>query len=60
MRLIRYRKPSLSTLLGVTAAKRSIKRSLGASQVQGFIEPSRLTRPSAGSSVFAAGVRRGT
>ena len=42
MRLIRYRKPSLSTLLGVTAAKRSIKRSLGASQVQGFIEPSRL------------------
>ena len=42
MRIFRYRKPSLSTLLGVTAAKRSIKRSLGISQVQGFIEPSRL------------------
>ena len=42
MRIFRYRKPSLSTLLGVTAAQRSIKRSLGISQVQGFIEPSRL------------------
>ena len=42
MRIFRYRKPSLSTLLGVTAAKRSIERSLGISQVQGFIEPCRL------------------
>ena len=42
MRIFRYRKPSLSTLLGVAAAKRSVKRSLGISQVQGFIEPSRL------------------
>ena len=42
MRIFRYRKPSLSTLLGVTAAKRSVKRSLGISQVQGFIERSRL------------------
>ena len=42
MRIFRYRKPSLSTLLAVTAVKRSIKRSLGISQVQGFIEPSRL------------------
>ena len=42
MRIFRYRKPSLSTLLGGTASKRSIKRSLGISQVQGFIEPSRL------------------
>ena len=42
MRILRYRKPSLSTLLGVAAVKRSIKRSLGISQVQGFIEPSRL------------------
>jgi len=42
VRLFRYRKPSLSTLLGVTAVKRSIKRSLGISQVEGFIEPSRL------------------
>jgi hypothetical protein len=42
MRLFRYRKPSLRTLLGVTAVKRSVKRSLGISQVEGFIEPSRI------------------
>ena len=42
MRMFRYRKPSLRTLLGATAAKRSIKHSLGISQVQGFIEPSSL------------------
>ena len=42
MRIFRYCKPSLSTLLGATAAKRSVRRSLGISQVQGFIEPSRL------------------
>ena len=42
MRIFRYRKPSLSTLLGVSTAKRRIKRSLGISQVQGFIKPSRL------------------
>lgn len=42
MRILVYRKPSLSTPLGVTAAKRGIKHSLGISQVQGFIEPSRL------------------
>jgi hypothetical protein len=42
MRIFRYRKPSLSTLVGVTAAKRRVKRSLGISQVEGFIEPSRL------------------
>ena len=44
MRIFRYRKPSLSTLLGVTAAKRSIKRSLGISQVQGFSKRSRLNQ----------------
>ena len=44
MRFFRYRKPSLSILLGVTAAKRSIKRPLGISQVQAFIEPSRLNQ----------------
>jgi hypothetical protein len=42
MRLFRYRKPSLRTVLGVTAVKRSVKRSLGISQVQGFTEPSRI------------------
>jgi hypothetical protein len=42
VKLFRYRKPSLRTLVGVTAVKRSVKRSLGISQVQGFIEPSRI------------------
>ena len=42
LRIFRYRKPSRSNLLGATAAKRSVKRSLGIFQVQGFIEPSRL------------------
>jgi hypothetical protein len=42
MKLFRYRKPSLNTLFGVTAAKRKVKRSLGISQVQGWTEPSRL------------------
>jgi hypothetical protein len=32
MRMFRYRKPSLPSLLGVTAAKRSVKRTLGISQ----------------------------
>ena len=41
MRIFRYRKPSLSTLLGVTA-KRRVRCGFGISQVQGFIEPSRL------------------
>ena len=42
MRLFRYRKPSLKTLLGVTAVKRKVKRSLGISQVQGYTSPSRI------------------
>ncbi|MEI6741854.1 MAG: hypothetical protein WCK71_01920 [bacterium] len=42
MKLFRYRKPSLKTLLGYTAAKRRMKRSLGISQVQGWTRPSRI------------------
>jgi hypothetical protein len=42
MKLFRYRKPSLRSLLGVTAVKRSVKRSLGISQAGGFIDPSRI------------------
>lgn len=42
MKLFRYRKPSLNTLLGVTAAKRKVKRELGISQVQAWTKPSRL------------------
>lgn len=42
MKLIRYRKPSVKSMLGVTKAKRSVKRSLGISQVQVWTQPSRL------------------
>jgi hypothetical protein len=42
VKLFRYRKPSLRTLVGVTAVKRSVKRSLGISQVEGLVEPSRI------------------
>jgi hypothetical protein len=42
MRIFRYRKSSLRRLLGVTAAKRNIKRALGISPAEGFIDPSRL------------------
>lgn len=42
MKLIRYRKPSLNTLLGITKEKRRIKRALGISQVQAWTKPSRV------------------
>lgn len=42
MKLFRYRKPSMNTLLGVTAAKRKVKRELGISQVQAWTKPSRV------------------
>lgn len=42
MKLFRYRKPSLNTLLGVTAAKRKVKRSLGISQLEAVTRPSRV------------------
>ncbi|HEY3549414.1 MAG TPA: hypothetical protein VGK17_25365 [Propionicimonas sp.] len=42
MKLFRYRKPSLSTLLGVTKAKRRVKRQMGISQVQAWTKPSRV------------------
>jgi hypothetical protein len=42
MKLIRYRKPSLNRMLGITTEKRRIKRSLGISQVQAWTRPSRL------------------
>jgi len=42
VKLFRYRRPSLQTLLGVTKVKREVKRSLGISQVQGWTRPSRL------------------
>ena len=42
MKLMRYRKPSLNTLLGVTKVKRRVKRELGISQVQAWTKPSRV------------------
>ncbi len=42
MKLLRYRKPSLKTLLGVTKVKRQVKRELGISQVQAWTKPSRV------------------
>lgn len=42
MKLLRYRTPSMKTVLGVTAAKRKVKRSLGISQVEAWTKPSRI------------------
>lgn len=42
MKLIRYRKPSINRILGITTAKRRFKRSLGISQVQGWTRPTRI------------------
>ena len=42
MKLFRYRKPSLNQVLGVTAAKRRVKRELGISQVQAWTKPARV------------------
>jgi hypothetical protein len=42
MKLFRYRRPSLNTVLGITSAKRRIRRSLGISQFEGYTRPSRI------------------
>ncbi len=42
MKLMRYRRPSLNTLFGVTRVKRKVKRELGISQVQAWTKPSRV------------------
>ena len=42
MKLFRYRKPSIKTLIGYTGVKRRLKRSLGISQVQAWTKPSRV------------------
>ena len=42
VKMFRYRKPSLNQLLGITAAKRRVKRELGISQVQAWTKPSRV------------------
>ena len=42
MKLFRYRRPSLNQLLGVTAAKRRVRRELGISQLEAWTKPSRV------------------
>ena len=42
MKLFRYRKPSINTILGITKETRRIKRALGISQVQAWTRPSRI------------------
>jgi hypothetical protein len=42
MKLFRYRRPSLKTVLGITSAKRRIRRSVGISQFEGYTRPSRI------------------
>lgn len=42
MKVMRYRRPSMNQLLGITAAKRRVRRSLGISQVEAWTKPSRV------------------
>lgn len=42
MKLLRYRKPSIKTLTGLTKAKRRIKKATGISTMQGYTQPSRI------------------
>ena len=42
MKILRYRKPSINRILGITTVKRHIKRQLGISQVQGWTRPTRI------------------
>jgi len=42
MKLFRYRKPSLNSLLGITRAKRAFRKASGISTVVRFTKPSRI------------------
>lgn len=42
MKLFRYRKPSLNTVLGITKAKREIRKATGISTVERYTKPSRI------------------
>jgi hypothetical protein len=42
MKLFRYRRPSVNNLLGITAAKRRLRRELGISQVEAWTKPTRV------------------
>lgn len=42
MKLFRYRKPSINTLLGITRVKREIRRKTGISTFERYTKPSRI------------------
>ena len=42
MKLFRYRKPSLNTVIGITRAKRAIRKATGISTVERYTKPSRI------------------
>ena len=42
MKLFRYRKPSVKTMLGLTRAKRRLKKATGISTIEGYTKPSRV------------------
>jgi hypothetical protein len=42
MKIFRYRKPSVKTLLGVTKIKKRVKKQLGISTVERWTKPSRI------------------
>ena len=42
MKIFRYRKPSLRTMMGYTKYNRRLRRSLGISQIQAVTKPSRI------------------
>lgn len=42
MKLFRYRRPSVNTILGITRAKRSFDKATGISTFERFTKPSRI------------------
>ncbi len=42
MKLFRYRKPSVNTILGITRVKRQIRKATGISTFQRYTKPSRI------------------
>ncbi len=42
MKLLRYRKPSINRLLGITKAKRAVRKATGLSTVARYASPSRI------------------
>jgi hypothetical protein len=42
MKLFRYRKPSVNTLLGVTRLKREMRKATGISTIERYTKPSRI------------------